>query len=165
MWDCQSGQARSSLWGHTGRVMSVCTEDGRLIISGSEDATIRMWDLNTGEQIVEPIENDGSVYVVALSNNGRIVAAVGQQVCVWDMKTSRQISLMTGHTSTVYSVALSPDNRRIASGSADGIRLWDAQTYTQIGKFNGHKGIVLSVSFSHDGRSLASGTDDMTVRV
>ena len=166
VWDCQTGQAAGSpLWGHAAGVVSVCT-DGQLIVSCGFDQTIRIWDLDTGEHIGDPINVGHSVYAVALSNKGRIVAGVGEQVCVWDVKTRSSISSMTGHTFYVSSVALSPDHSRIASGSDDGsIRLWNAQSYEQIGKLHGHTNTIWSLSFSQDGRWIASGSDDNTVRV
>ena len=154
-----------SAFGHTNTVYSVCT-DGLLIVSGGLDKTIRIWDLHTGRHIGKTIKNDCGISVVVLSNNGRIVAGVGLEVCIWDIETSSPISTMTGHTSLVNTVALSPDNSRIASGGVDcSIRLWDTQTYTQIGKFNGHTGIIWSASFSHDGRYIASCSLDKTVRI
>jgi predicted NACHT family NTPase len=65
-----------------------------------------------------------------------------------------------GHTSEVTSVAFSPDERILASGSADDtIRLWDVATHHQIGPpLTGHTSWVNSVAFSPDGKTLASGS-------
>ena len=118
---------------------TVCVTYGRLIVSGSLDETIRIWNLTTGKHIDDPINAGLSVYTVVLSDDGHIIAGAGEEVCVSDLQTRDRISSMTGHTFNVRSVALSPDNSRIASGSVDSnIGLWDAQTYAQVGIFNGH---------------------------
>ena len=63
-------------------VWSVCTDE-RLIVSGSLDKTIRNWNF-TGEHLGKPINAGHFIYAVVLSNNGRIVARVGEQISVWD---------------------------------------------------------------------------------
>jgi len=166
VWDCQLGHAAGCpLLGHTDIVWSVCT-DGLLIISGSIDKTIRIWDLMSSTQIGSPINAGGNVYAVNLFNDGRIAAGVDCAVQVWDVKTRRRIALMGGHTFTVSTVAVSCDNLRIASGSYDkSIRLWDTVTYTQIWELSGHTDPVRSVSFSPDGRWITSGGNDDSIRI
>jgi len=170
VWDCWTGTVNQAvgdtLLGHTDFVWSVCT-DGAFIISGSRDRTIRIWDLAYRTQLGSPINTDDSIDAVALSNDGRIIAAgVKHTVCVWDVSTRRRIASMKGHKSKVWSVTFSPDNSCIASGSHDkSIRLWDTQTYTQIGEFIGHTDPVRSISFSPDGQWITSGSWDKTVRV
>jgi WD40 repeat protein len=95
-----------------------CT-DGRLIISGSRDETIRIWDLTSGTLIFSPINAGGYVWAIALSNDGCIAARVEQNVGVWDVKTCCRIASMRGHTSTVYTVTFSPD--KLISGSRDDV--------------------------------------------
>jgi len=166
VWDCKTGEAVGDpLRAHSDTVWSVWT-DGVLIISGSFDKTIRIWDLASRTQIGSPIDAGGFVYVVTLSNDGRIAAGVDSAVCVWDVKTRHRIASMQGHTSAVFAIAFSRDNHRIVSGGDDkSVRLWDTQTYTQIGEFNGHTGTVWSVSFSPDGGWVTSGGDDRTLCV
>src|SRR2546427_3907116 len=68
------------------------------------------------------------------------------------------------HADLVNTVAFSPDGKRLASGSADGIvKLWDAATGQELLTLKGHTDIVFSVAFSPDGKRLASGSLDRTV--
>ena len=120
-----------TLTGHTHFVRSVVySPDGRYIVSGSLDETIRIWDASTQLQIGKPLTgHTNSVRSVAYSPDGRhIVSGSGDNtIRIWDVLTQRQIgNPLTGHTNSVTSVAYSPDGQHIVSGSADRtIRIWN----------------------------------------
>jgi WD40 repeat protein len=63
---------------------------------------------------------------VALSPDGRLLAASGDYVMVWDVTTGQELHTLRGHTGLIRSLAFSPDRRRLASGSLDGsaTRCW-----------------------------------------
>ena len=165
-------QVGSPLQGHTDSVSSVAfSPDGRHIVSGSRDETIRVWDAQTGGQVGNPLQgHTSSVNSVAFSPDGRHIVSGSrdQTIRVWDVQTGGQVgNPLQGHTSSVRSVAFSPDGRHIVSGSDDQtIRVWDAQTGGQVGNpLQGHTGYVRSVAFSPDGRHIVSGSNDQTIRV
>ncbi|QRV94610.1 hypothetical protein RhiJN_22628 [Ceratobasidium sp. AG-Ba] len=145
--------------------------NGRRIVSGSFDNTVRVWDAETGAQIGDPLAGHShSVTSVAYSPDGRrIVSGSGDKtVRVWDAEKGAQIGdPLAGHSHWVTSVAYSPDGRRIVSGSVDKtVRVWDAETGAQIGDpLAGHSHSVRSVAYSPDGRRIVSGSVDKTVRV
>ncbi len=75
-------------------------------------------------------------------------------------------SRLRGHKGAVTTVAFSPDDRLIASGSADNsVILWEAANGKEIRRLNGHQAGVTGVSFSPDGTRLATSSADRTVRV
>ena len=77
---------------------------------------------------------------------------------VWDAVTGLQALTLQGHTSVVYSVAFSPDGKRLASASGDGVKVWDAAAGKETLSLKGHATRVQSVVFSPDGKRLASGS-------
>ena len=44
--------------------------DGRTILTGSDDTTARLWDVDTGRQLSQPLEHQGSVRAVAFGPDG-----------------------------------------------------------------------------------------------
>jgi hypothetical protein len=145
--------------------------DGRRLVSGSWDNTLRLWDAATGKPIGPPLQgHTNSVLSVAFSPDGRriVSGSVDNTLRLWDAATGKPIGPpLQGHTSWVYSVAFSPDGRRLVSGSWDNtLRLWDAATGKPIGPpLQGHTNYVRSVAFSPDGRRIVSGSTDTTLRL
>src|SRR6266702_2534491 len=136
-----------------GRILSIAlSPDGRRIVSGSSDRTIRVWNAMTGETAAGPFTGHTSeVWSVAFSPDGqRIVSGSHDRtIRVWNAKTGETTAgPFTGHTSSVLSVAFSPDGQRIVSGSDNRtIRVWNATTgETAAGPFTGHTDSVRSVA-------------------
>jgi hypothetical protein len=137
--------------------------DGRHLASASEDRTVRVWDLVTGQaRILEG--HTVWVHSVCFSPDGRQLASGSRDktVRVWDLATGRA-RILKGHTGYVSSVSFSPDGRRLASASADRtVRVWDLATAQPV-TLKGHTAAFVGVSFSPDGGCLASASSDRTV--
>jgi len=129
---CQDCAAVSDpLKGHTDSVTSVAySPDGRHIISGSDDHTIRIWNAKTGTAVGALKGHTRPVSSVAYSTDGRhiISGSDDHTIRIWDAKAGIAVGdPLKGHTRSVKSVASSPDGRYIISGSYDHtIRIWDA---------------------------------------
>jgi WD40 repeat protein len=160
--------------GHTGSVESVCfSPDGKFVLSGSYDNTIRLWDASTGKEIRRFEGHPQSISSVCFSADGRYIlsGAWDNTIRLWDASTGKEIRKFEGHTSGVLSVCYSPDRKFVLSGSVDNtIRLWEASTGKEIRKFELHTKeswleSVNSVCFSPDGKNILSGCSDNTIRL
>jgi len=166
-----AGKLVMTLTGHEGPVHSAAySPNGRLLASGSADATVRVWDVRTGDEAMAPLRSgDGAVWTVAFASNGRdlVSGTDSSVVCVWNLLAAHVAVLqLRGHTGPVFSVSFSSDGLQIASGAQDAtVRLWDVETNQQLVVLSGHTDAVHTIALSPDGRSLASGSEDQTIRL
>jgi WD40 repeat protein len=136
--------------------------DGKYILTGSGDATAKLWDLN-GNLIKTFFGHAGYVNSVAFSPDGRsiVTASTDRSARLWDLN-GKVIRDFIGHRRSVSSVAFSPDGKELLTGSSDNTaRLWDLEGNV-IQEFRGHISSVNSVAFSHDGQHILTGSSDST---
>jgi WD40 repeat protein len=154
---------------HRSSVTSVTfSPDGKLIVAGSYNWAIMVWDAEMGDIISGPLDgHTGSVTSVAFLPDCKqiISGSLDQTMRVWDMQTGiSMIGPLVGHTNGILCIACSPDGRYIASGSTDKtVQLWDTKTGIFISELEGHKTDIISVTFS--GQKIISASKDWTVRI
>jgi serine/threonine protein kinase len=155
-----------TLRGHSNVVWSVAINpDGQTLASGSEDKTIKLWNLPTGE-LQRTLKGHGTVWSVAFSLDGQILASGSNDNTIkWNLPTGVQLTI-SGHTGTIWSVALNPDGQTLASSSEDKtIKLWNLATGELQRTLEGHTDDVRAIAFSLDGQTLASGSSDNTIKL
>ena len=153
--------------------------DGRpVVVSGSADATVRVWDLATGNPVGDPFTgHTGAVMAVAVGElDGRPVVVSGSEdrtVRVWDLATGDPVGdPFTGHTDSVLAVAVARAGRAPGGGQRrrrPTVRVWDLATGGPVGDpFTGHTGWVLAVAVggaATAARWWSAAASDGTVRV
>jgi WD40 repeat protein len=131
--------------------------DGRRIVSSRAD-TLKVWDAQTGQELLTLKGHTGRVRSVAYSPDGTRIVSAGGEVKVWDAQTGQELLTLKG---VWYPVAYSPDGRHIVSGSKDEmLKVWDATTGQPLRTLKGHTQTVTSVAYSPDGRRIVSGSGE-----
>ncbi len=170
--DTKTLEEKGCLIGHKNQVSSVVmSNDGRYVISGSIDKTVRVWDWQAPNAIPRILGgHKSSVNSVAISANGRyVVSGSGDKtVRVWDwQKSNARPCVLRGHESSVISVAISADGRYVVSGSEDATaRVWDWQMPNAAPcVLGGDEYLVNNVAISADGRYVVSSSYENTMWV
>ncbi|MCA2689583.1 MULTISPECIES: WD40 repeat domain-containing protein, partial [unclassified Microcystis] len=126
---------RNRLEGHDSVVTSVnFSPDGKTLVSGSGDKTIKLWNVETGQEIRTLKGHDSVVSSVNFSPDGKTLVSSGDNtIKLWNVKTGQEIRTLKGHDSVVSSVNFSPDGKTLVSGSWDNtIKLWNVETGQEI---------------------------------
>jgi eukaryotic-like serine/threonine-protein kinase len=142
--------------------------DGRRLAAAGCDGTVKVWDAQTGQEVLTLSGHADQVDSVAFSPRGQRLATGGKDrtVRLWDAANGRQLSTLEGHTGGVCGVAFSHDGRLLASGGEDkSVRVWDVMTGQELLHLCGHADRVCGVAFNPDGQWLASASWDMTVKL
>ncbi|KAF7985800.1 hypothetical protein HWV62_441 [Athelia sp. TMB] len=177
IWDGRTREFFGPLEGHEAYVGVAALDfspDDKILVSGADDCTVRLWDLATGAQIWKrPRRHDKMVKSVAFSHDGSRIAAGSDDGCVriWDaspqQKTWKRDPVPDMET-LGWAMAMSSDGKRIASGVTTDhtIIVWNpAGDPAEQLVLTGHKGAIETVGFSLDGLTLASGSQDSDILI
>ncbi|KAL4708115.1 hypothetical protein ACJJTC_009894 [Scirpophaga incertulas] len=150
-----------TLFGHSGPVYKVGFDPFKtLLLSCSEDATVRLWSLQCWTCLVVYRGHVWPVWDVRWSPHGHYFASTGHDrtARLWATDHHQPLRVFAGHLSDVDCVQFHPNSNYIATGSSDRtVRMWDCSTGIQVRLMTGHKTSVYTIVFSVCGRWLATG--------
>lgn len=150
----------SILSGHTQSVRSV-SGYGNIVISGSYDTTVRVWDLLKGGRCKHVLEgHSDKIYSTALNFNARrcFSGSMDLSINVWDFDKGKLLYSLEGHNLLVGLLELS--DKYLVSAAADStLRVWDPKTGENLSKLKGHNSAI--TCFQHDALRIVSGSERM----
>ena len=166
------------LKGHQKPIRSLAiSNNSKWLVSGSEDQTVRVYDLKASYPAAEQIVLKGhelAVNCVTISPDGRwLVTGGGDSIVrIWDMQSRQSMAKpipLQEHEGWITTQAFSPDGKWLATGSYDNtIRIWrmdEAKQPEVVKVLSGHTGLIKSVEFSRQGNMLVSVGSDREVRL
>lgn len=164
-----------ALDGHTAAVRSLeFSADDRMLVSGSHDNTIRIWNVARRTPMKTLRGHAGWVRCSRFSPDGRDILSGSHDhdARIWsiggyeEMRVLRARTL-AGHDDAVLSAVFSPDGRLIATASRDRTaKTWDVASGNELKTFReGHEFLASNAVFSHDGRRLLTAAIDNSTRM
>ena len=165
----RTGEFIRTLKGHAGWIGAIVfSPDGKTLVSGGSDRTIRFWNVATGQEIAKIERHTESVAALALSSNGKLLASAGSDkiVRVWDMQTRGLLHEFQQEPSVfVPSLSFSPDGNQLASAGYDEpCIVWDLIKGELAYKLDTDDKPGIKAVFAPNGKWLAAGCGD-TVRL
>ncbi len=161
LYDANTRKLEYIFKGHTKTILSISfSPSAQLLISGSEDKTICVWDV-AGQKKVGILEGHSvAVKSVVFCLNGAQVVSSGDEdgsIRVWDVSNKQLVHIFKDHKKEVLSLASNPNGLMLASAGDDQVvRLWDMTNRTLLHIFEGHLSSVKCLAFSSNGLMLAS---------
>lgn len=184
--DARTGKLIRSFEGHSGIVTSLAfSPDGRKIISSGGgvldsiwkgipstqfDGSLRLWDVETGENTLTLEGHSSAVQAIALSPDGKqLLSASVNEVKLWDLGSGTVLRTFPGGTFSGFyqAVAFSPDGHYALIGASQDktVKLLDLGTGQEVRSFKGHTNFIMSVAFSPDGKLALSGSRGNSVKL
>lgn len=148
--------------GHTNGVM--CLQfDENVLITGSYDATAKVWDLETGQELRTLVGHTSGIRCLQFDDSKLMTGSLDHTIKLWNWRTGQCLRTFHAHTEGVISLHFA--GRYVASGSMDKtIRVYDSgerETFL----LRGHQDWVNSVKVDEPSRTLFSASDDLTIRL
>lgn len=162
-WNLSTGQLLSSYTGHSDSVIRLTpSPDGQVFASGSRDRNIKIWNLQTCQEIC--------TLVGKLDRQLSFIVTSDEEIVSWvpgEAGDAPIVRSQPGHSDSVFCMAFNPANsQQLISGSVDKtIKIWDLTLQRVTHTLIGHEDIVFALAVHSQGQTLMSGGKDETLKL
>jgi WD40 repeat protein/serine/threonine protein kinase len=155
------------LAGHKGPLTAVdISADGKWILTGSLDRTARLWDAETGQELLQLVGHEDAVLDVVFTPDGRyaVSGSKDRTARIWDLASGAALHCLTGFRDSVSCVAVSENGDRLLTGCIDAyIRLWDLHSGQRLANLGAHRSWVRDVAFLPGSHEAVSCSNDRMI--
>ncbi|KAI6898477.1 WD40 repeat-like protein, partial [Hortaea werneckii] len=149
--------------GHSNGVMCV-QFDENVLITGSYDSTVKVWDIHTGEALRTLTGHTSGIRCLQFDDNKLMTGSLDSTLRLWNWRTGQCLRTFQAHSEGILTLHFNGP-RFVATGSMDKtIRVWDSEN-KQTFLLRGHTDWVNCVKVDEASRTLFSASDDLTVRL
>jgi uncharacterized protein (TIGR02996 family) len=155
------------LSGHTQFVQALAfTSDSKLLVTGSEDGSVRVWDVETGENVATSDAHGSAVNSLAFTADGKqlLTSSDDQTVKLWNIPSLDVVRTFEGHSDYVSEVAPAGATRAVSSSRDGSVRVWNLDTGECLHTMD-HGGWVSALGATRDGRFAVAGCDRNVIRM
>lgn len=141
--------------------------DGRFLVTGSEDGSIRVWDVDKGLCLHTKTDHSSAVNSVAFTTDGKYLLSGSDDhaVGVWNGSSFDLVRMMSGHDDYVSRVRPAGPGRAVSASKDGTVRLWNIETGECVHVMNQEGGWVFALGASHDGKRAVAGSDRNVIRM
>ena len=153
--------------GHTAQIRCLAlSNDGRWLVSGSRDRTLKVWDIESGRLKYDSPLQPNEVLGAAFSPNSKLLVSASDGIISFrEPSTGRLLHKVDGHDARIYNVSFNESGELFATGDRFGtIHIWETKTGIRRATLPGHTDRAYAYSFSPDSRRLVSCSRDGTIR-
>ncbi len=168
-----SGNCIRTILAHKSAISSiVVSNDNRLLITGSHDKSIKLWELSTG-QIIDTLRghSDGITCLAISDDNKTIISgSKDKTIRFWDVQQRKVIKtfgrLFSGHSKDIVSIVLDNKNNVLISADADkSIKIWNLNKNKEIKTINCKSGQITSLAINHNRGYFCNGGLEKQIRI
>lgn len=148
------------------------SRNGALLLAGGgrggQSGKVVVWDVKTGEQIIEVGNEQDAVLAADISADQQLIAlgGPGKMIRVYSTKDGSLVRETKKHTDWIYAIEFSPDAVLLATADrSGGLFVWEAGTGREFYNLRGHTGPILDLSWRDDSNVLASASEDTTIKL
>ena len=152
---------------HSDNILSfAASEDSKILLTGSKDKTIHMWDLasRTQSYIFRNHHSEASSLAISKDSKFFVSGFWDNSIGIWDISTKSLANLLIGHNDWVTCIKITHDNKYIISASRDKkIIIWNLESQMIEKVLHGHNGYIWSFDISFDSKYIVSGSSDNSI--
>lgn len=145
------------------------SSDSRLLVSGSDDKTLKVWELSTGKSLKTLKGHSNYVFCCNFNPQSNLIVSgsFDESVRIWDVRTGKCLKTLPAHSDPVSAVHFNRDGSLIVSSSYDGLcRIWDTASGQCLKTLIDDDNPPVSfVKFSPNGKYILAATLDNTLKL